>query len=75
MVGIFVLCLVHVLHHKEQLTEVCIWCIFVSEIFIEHVPGDYHRDHGNHVHHILGFPSHLWVDRVPHGVSCQGQNY
>ena len=22
MVGIFVLCLIHVLHHKEQLTEV-----------------------------------------------------
>ena len=75
MVGIFVLCLVHVLHHKEQLTEVEIIFEFDSILMWGHVSGDHHCDHGDHVHHISGLPPHLWADRVSHSASCQGENH
>ena len=33
MIGIFVLCLIHVLHHKEQLTEVSYYLNLFTNIF------------------------------------------
>ena len=75
MIGIFVFCLIHVLHHKDQLTEVTTFnhqppstppCLAV---------GCSYRLDDSDVHHIPGLPPHMRADRFPHSPGSQGQNH